>query len=73
MITTPSDLPATLRRLRRASNLTQAEMANRLGYACRGAVQRYERGERAIDANLIEGVARVLGYRVEVRFVEDGE
>lgn len=59
-----------VRRLREKSNLTQKELADRLGTG-QPLIARLESGQVVPRLDFLSRVARALGARVDVRFLSD--
>lgn len=67
-----SDVSATLRRLRRDSGLTQAELAKRVGVPA-SVLSAYENGRRDPGASTMLRIARAAGFEPSYRRGPDPE
>jgi transcriptional regulator with XRE-family HTH domain len=66
----PQQTGEILRYLRQSAGLTQAELAERMGYASSSTISQFESGARKIPIDVLERSARVLGYAMEITFEE---
>jgi transcriptional regulator with XRE-family HTH domain len=57
------DLPGTLRRIRRAADLSQRELASRLGMS-KSMIAAIERGDRGLDVGVLARAALIAGMRL---------
>lgn len=66
------DLPAALRRIRRAADLSQRELAERLG-ASKSAIARVERGHGGLDVRVLARAALLAGLRLALLDDQGGD
>lgn len=66
-VKTPRELGALIRDARRDANLTQAELASRLGFS-QGWVSEIEQGKERADIGRVMRTLSILGMRVDVSF-----
>lgn len=59
-----TELPKSLKRIRRHAKITQREMASKLGYNSPVTISHYERGERSVPIEAIVKIFDECGYDV---------
>ena len=62
----------TLKRLRRKNNMTQAQLAETMGYSSQSIIAMWESGERKPPSDKLPELAKILGCTIDELFIEKG-
>lgn len=62
----------TLKRLRRKNNMTQAQLAETMGYSSQSIIAMWESGERKPPSDKLPELAKILGCTIDELFTEKG-
>ena len=61
----PESIPATLLEMRKASGLTQRDVAERAGFASAATTHNYESGTRGLTCEKLDKILIAYGFRVD--------